>query len=115
MPEEIKKEVLVIDTKDNRYQIRFKNKIELEKYLKDNKVDEKICERLMSIYESNTQSEGEIKKKILEETSVGKELIELWENSDLSHLSLTSVGIVIGASYFEQTIGEKININYWIN
>jgi len=61
------------------------------------------------------RSNDEIKKKIIEETSVGKELLELWEKSNLKHLSLTSVGITIGASYFEQTTGEKIDIGIWIN
>jgi hypothetical protein len=115
LSDEIKKEIVALDTKEGKYFIRFKNKTDLEKYLKDKAVDEEISKKLISIYEGNLKNNEDIKKKISEETNTGKELIELWEKSNLKHLSLTSVGIAIGASYFEQTVGEKIDISIWIN
>lgn len=115
LSDEIKKERVVLDVKEGKYLIRFKNKTDFEKYLKDKTVDEEASKKLISIYESHIKNNKDIKKKISEETSTGKELIELWEKSNLKHLSLTSVGIAIGASYFEQIVGEKIDINKWIN
>lgn len=112
---EIKKEIIALDAKEDKYFLRFKNKTDLENYLKEKSVDEEIAKKLVSIYESHIKNNDEIKKKIIEETSIGKELLELWEKSNLKHLSLTSVGITIGASYFEQTTGEKIDISIWIN
>lgn len=38
------------------------------------------------------------KSKISDETDFGKELLDLWEKSNLKHLSLTSVGIAIGVN-----------------
>lgn len=113
--DEIKKEIIALDTKEDKYFLRFKNKTDLENYLKEKSIDEETAKKLVSIYESHIKNNDEIKKKIIEETSVGKELLELWEKSNLKHLSLTSVGITIGASYFEQTTGEKIDISIWIN
>ena len=112
---EIKQEVVVFDSKEDKYFIRFKNKIEFEKYLKEKKIDEEIIKKLTSIYESHIKNNDEVKKKILDETEIGKELLDIWEKSALKHLSLTSVGIAIGASYFEQTTGAKIDIDIWIN
>ena len=115
LPDEIKKEIVVLDTKEDKYFIKFKNKTELEEYLKKKKIDDEITKKLVSIYESHIKNNDEVGKKIAEETDAGKELVELWEKSSLKHLSLTSVGIAIGASYFEQTTGEKIDISIWIN
>ena len=115
LPNKIKNEIVVLDTKEDKYFIKFKNKSEFENHLKKNNADDKTIKKLMSIYENHIKNNDEVKKKIVAETDIGKELIELWEKSNLKHLSLTSVGIVIGASYFEQTVGEKIDISIWIN
>jgi hypothetical protein len=113
--DDIKKEIVVLDTKEDKYFIRFKNKTELEKYLKEKNVKVEIEKKLVSIYESHIKNNEKIKKKISYETEIGKELLDLWEKSNLKHLSLTSVGIAIGVSYFEQVTGEKIDIGIWIN
>lgn len=115
LPEEIKSELLRLDTTEDKYFVRIKNKEELQKYLKEKKLEEEKINQFTSLYERNVKNSGEIKKKLEEETEIGKELLELWEKSNIPHLSLTSVGIAIAASYFEQTVGEKINIDIWIN
>lgn len=115
LPIEIKQEIVALDTKEDKYFIRFKNKTKLEEYSKEKKIDEDNIKKLTSVYESHIKNNDEVKKKILEETEIGKELLDIWEKSALKHLSLTSVGIAIGASYFEQTVGEKIDIDIWIN
>lgn len=115
LPNKIKEDIIVLDKKEDKYFIKFKNKTDLEKYLKDKKVDEEKSKKLISVYENHIKNDDDINKKISEETTVGKGLVDLWEKSNLKHLSLTSVGIAIGASYFEQTVGEKIDISIWIN
>jgi len=115
LPNEIKQEIVALNSKEDKYFIRFKNKIELEKYSKEKKIDEETIKKLTLIYESHIKNNDEVKKKVLEETEIGKELLDIWEKSALEHLSLTSVGIAIGASYFEQTTGAKIDIDIWIN
>ena len=112
---EIKKEIVSIDTGENKYFFRFKNKTELENYLKEKKIDDETTKILVTIYESHVKNNDEVKKKISDETDIGKDALDLWEKSNLKHLSLTSVGIAIGASYFEQVTGEKIDIDIWIN
>lgn len=115
LPDNIRQEIISLDSKENKYFIRVRNKKELEEYLKEKRIDEKIIKKLSSIYESHIKNANEVKGKILGETENGKKLLEIWEKSQLKHLSLTSVGIAIAAAYFEQTVGEKINIDIWIN
>lgn len=115
LPDEIKNGIVVLYTKEDKYVIRFKNKTEIENYLKKNKFDDETTKKLVSIYESHIKNNDEVKKKISDETDIGKELLDLWEKSNLKHLSLTSVGIAIGVSYFEQVTGEKIDLGIWIN
>lgn len=113
--DDIKKEIVVLDTKEDKYFVRFKNKTDLEKYLKEKNIEGETEKKLVSIYESHIKNNEDVKNKISNETEIGKELLDLCEKSNLKHLSLTSVGIAIGASYFEQVTGEKIDIGIWIN
>jgi len=111
----LKEDIFVLGQQESKYFIKFKNKEDLEKYLKRQSLDTNLNDKLLQLYESHLKNNEEVKKKIIEETDLGKKLISLWENSNLEHLSLTSVGIVIAATYFEQITGEKINIDIWIN
>lgn len=116
LSEEIKAELLQLDTAEDKYSVRIKNVEELKKYLEKQKVEEQKTNQLVLLYKRNIKNSNEVKKKIKEETEVGEALLTLWEErSGLPHLSLTSVGIAIAASYFEQVVGEKINIDLWIN
>lgn len=115
LSEEVKKELLRLDTIEDKYFIWIKNRDELEKYLKEKKIEEVKLTQFTSLYDRNIKNSEEVKKKLEEDTEIGKELLALWEKSNVSRLSLTSVGIAIAASYFEQTVGEKINIDIWIN
>lgn len=111
----LKNNILTLDAKENKYNINFKNKTDLENYLKKMSVSEEIIKKITTIYEKHTKKPEEVKKMITEETNPGLRLLELWDKSNLKVLSLTSVGIVIGASYFEQITGEKVDIGIWIN
>lgn len=115
LPNYIKNKIIALDTKEDKYYIKVRNKVELENYLKENNMNEEILKNITSIYESHIKNEDEIKKKIMDETDIGKELIQLCEKSIFERLYLTTVGIAIGASYFEQVVGEIINIDIWIN
>jgi hypothetical protein len=115
LSDEIKNEIVALDVKEDKYFIRVLNKTELENYLKEKDVDEETVKNLVEIYESHVKNNEDIKTKISDETDIGKELLGLLEQSTLQHLSLTSVGIAIAASYFEQVTGQKIDIDIWIN
>lgn len=115
LPEKIRSEFLHLDTTEDKYFIRIKNKEELEKHLKEKGLEETKLKQFLALYEQNIKNNNEVKKKLEEETKIGKQLLELWEKSNISRLTLTSVGIAIATSYLEQIVSEKVDINIWIN
>ena len=115
IPGEIKSQMLALDAKEDKYFIRFRNKADLEKYLSEKSSDQELNKKLIGLYEANIKNNNEIKDKLTKETDIGKELIDLIEKTALKHLSLTSVGIAIAITYFEQTVGEKVDVDIWIN
>jgi len=115
LPDFIRKEILGWDQSKDGYFIQFRNRNDLEKYLEEKNINEELKNKLLHIYNSHIKNTSEIKKQIIEKTDLGQKIIKIWENKNLAHLSLTSVGIVIAATYYEQIIREKINIDIWIN
>jgi len=70
--------------------------------------------KITNLYEKSIKNHNEIQQLLIESGSTMKKIAEDLEDSNLQHLSLTSVGIAIGASYFEQITGSKIDIGIWI-
>ncbi|KKS92871.1 MAG: hypothetical protein UV70_C0022G0004 [Parcubacteria group bacterium GW2011_GWA2_43_13] len=115
LPETIKGEILRLDQTEDKYFVRVRNKSDLEKFFKDKELEQESLTKFLSLYDQSIKNTNDVREKIQKETDIGKALIDIWEKSNISHLSLTSVGIAIGACYFEQIVGEKINIDIWIN
>jgi len=113
LQEDLKLEIITL--KENKYLFRFRNSKGLREYLEKKSIEAVVIDKVNNVYQKNIQSEEEIRKKIYEEADGGKSLAKVWADSQLKHLSLTSVGIVIGAIYYEQIIGEKLDIDIWIN
>ena len=55
----------------------------------------------------------------LEELLIGNDtaikLISAWKDTQIQNMNLTSVGIVIASTYYEQTTSDRLNIDIWIN
>jgi len=115
IPENIKKEIFLLDSKEDRYFMEFQNEGYLVEYLEEKSKDEELNKQICDIYNSSIKKEDEVREKINKESEIGKTLLDLWYKTSLKNLSLTSVGIVIAATYFEQVTGEKIDIDIWIN
>ncbi len=113
LQEDLKSEI--VTQKENKYFFRFRNSKELKEYLEKKSVNTTLIDKISNMYQEYIQNEEEVRKKVYEETDGGKDLARAWADSQLEHLSLTSVGIVIGAAYYEQIIEEKIYIDIWIN
>lgn len=113
IPPNLRKEIIIKIDKIDRFIIKGTNKNELEKFLKEHSHNEKLNKRILENYKLiNLES---VKEKIIEKTMIGKELVDIWDNSLLNRLSLKSVGLLIAITYFEQVTGEKIDIDIWIN
>lgn len=115
LPETTKAEMFVFDVEENAYSFNFRNKKDLEKYLEEKSPDKEVNKRIAGLYQAHIKTDKEIKDKIEAETGIGKEVLGLFEKTALKHLSLTTVGIAIAITYFERMVGEKINVDIWIN
>lgn len=79
------------------------------------KLDEVSKKELVDLYYRKLMGDDKVKEIFCEKISVGKILYEKWQSTAIKSFKLTSVGIVIAASNFEQILGEPLNIDIWIN
>lgn len=100
--------------RNNTYFFNLNNKNELEAYIEKNKIATEDSRKIMNLYEKSLKDHNEIQQLLTEAGGTMKDITDRWESSNLQHLSLTSVGIAIGASYFEQVTGNRIDIGIWI-
>lgn len=100
--------------KEGKYIFRTYDKSTLDHVMDNLQLSELVKGNIRGLWNRTVMSTQEIKTKILEDTQNGSQLLEMWDESQLSRLSLTSVGLAIGATYFEEITGEKLDINIWI-
>lgn len=106
--------VMALCNEQDLPQIKFQNWKHLETYLKSQKTEAELLNKFQQLYYLHIKNE--VSPDISQKTDIGKELVEVLKTSPLlNHLSLTSVGIALAISYFEQVTGDKIDINIWIN
>jgi len=74
-----------------------------------------IFSDLTNNFLSAVKSEREIADEIKTKFDFGERLLKQYNETKVSSLTLTSVGIVIGASHLESKAEKKLNIDIWIN
>ena len=99
----------------NKLQINAISYEQLTKIL-DTKDDMPLDDKkyLQEHFEQNLLSEQEINNFICDRMPNCKKLFNYWEKSNIKYLSLTSVGIVLGANRCKQISGDTFNLNIWI-
>ena len=70
---------------------------------------------LSSVLLTKVKGVNEIAEEIKSKFDFGERLLKQYNETKVSSLTLTSVGIVIGASHLETKTGEKLDIDIWIN
>lgn len=69
---------------------------------------------LEGFFSQNILTPNEIKDTICRAIPQFDNLFEVWNNSQLKHFSLTSIGIVLGANRSKQICGDSFDMNIWI-
>jgi preprotein translocase subunit Sss1 len=114
--QEIKKVNLLgffIEKEDGLYfRTNKKNFEKLVKTLED--VDTVLVEKIKNFYTSRMPTKEESIQIIKSNCFRGSELIEVWETKQLKHLTLTSVGIIIGVSVVEQISQKPVGKDEWL-
>ncbi len=59
--------------------------------------------------------EADNPEELLAGNDTATKLISVWKETQIQNMNLTSVGIVIASTFYEQITGDRINIDIWIN
>lgn len=100
---------------NSKYQINAINLNNLNDRLEaDNTLNDTDRNYFRKHFSSNLMTESQIKEYVLAKIPESNKLFELWNEAPLKQFSLTSVGIVLGASQSKKITGENFNMNIWI-
>lgn len=90
-------------------------KEELDQKLKAKKFSEEKISQLIVLYNSKSPTNKEVREKMESEMEWTKVLFDRYQNTVLSQLTLTSVGMAIAIAYYEKTVGSNLDLDIWIN
>ncbi len=111
--EEVKSKILI--KVDERIFFNSSTKQELQELLRKEAVDDFLVDKVAGVFDFKLLKQEEIKEKFITELSWSKDLFDKFEKTSLNHLTLTSVGMAIAIAYYEQIVGDTLDINIWIN
>ena len=115
LPAQIKNELFYFNKDRNVYRCKIPSRMEMKSYLKSKSLDMDIAPQLSAIYDAATHNLGDFTLAIEQNCKEGQQLVTLINDYSLSRFSLTSVGIVIGIKYYEQTSRNSLNFDSWFN
>ncbi|MHC0041689.1 LPO_1073/Vpar_1526 family protein [Vibrio campbellii] len=98
----------------NLYQFNAYNTDELEQKCQALGVTEDEIPTVISLFNSSLMSQNEIKEHLEEKFDFMKNLIDVWSNSSLNTVSLSSVGIAIGQINYKLKTGKDLDVNIWL-
>lgn len=73
---------------------------------------------IINLFRANYQNifkDGGDPKKLLADNDTATKLFSVWKETRIKNMNLTSVGIVIASTFYEQSVNDKIVIDLWIN
>lgn len=71
-------------------------------------------EEIIRLFNKNIMSESKVKDLLCKMNSNYAQLSELWNDTALKNLTLTTVGMVLGAMRFKMITGQNIDMTIWI-
>ena len=77
-------------------------------------IDESFVPKLNSLFEQSRMNESEIKEYILQTRPELEKLFEIWKDTQLSSLTLTTVGYAIAQANLRRRSGEAVDMSIWI-
>ncbi|MDP3965869.1 MAG: hypothetical protein Q8Q13_03665, partial [bacterium] len=91
------------------------SKVWFEEIIRQSKgIDTALVGKIIPLYDTKGMNEDEALETIKTECFMGPELIDAWNTKQLKHLSLTSVGMIIGVSVIEEVTQLRIGKDDWL-
>lgn len=78
------------------------------------KVSDADYNKMVSMFNNNIMDNETIRQTLVNLVPEMDQLFEFWDEGHIKHLSLSSVGIVLGAERAKQITGDKFNLDIWI-
>lgn len=86
----------------------------MNKLFKQLKVKGSHKNYILTLFNSNKMNDQEIKEKIIEICPKMEDIFKYWNDTQISSLTLSSVGIIIGAFAAENITNNVLNLSIWI-
>ncbi|MFA6397676.1 MAG: LPO_1073/Vpar_1526 family protein [Candidatus Paceibacterota bacterium] len=115
LDQHLKTKIFVKKLETDGYIIPVTEKKVLKDFLEKEGLEEKKVTEVVNALDQHLMQETDIEKLLREKTEIGDELLKIINDTPINRLFLTSVGIAIAATYYENITGEKLNIDLWIN
>jgi hypothetical protein len=96
-------------------QVNAMSKVALDSQIESLKIPFSDREKINGLFLENRMSDIEIKEKCISIRSYMEDFFNIWNDSAMSHFSLTSVGIAIGHANIKSLISEISDLSIWIN
>ena len=113
IPESVLREIAINEPLERKIYFYDGTQEQWLKKLKNACQNQELETKIWNIYLKRRTQGDAARKKFIEETDSGIMILD--KSGNLGQLTLTSVGIVIAATYYEQVTGKKIDIEIWIN
>ena len=98
-----------------RQQVNGINEDVVKKEAKRLGLSEDDIGKLVGLHNETLMNADEVQKRILEARPYMERVFKTWTDSNMSHFTLTSVGISIGHANIKKNLGEFTNLGIWIN
>lgn len=100
---------------ENKFQLNLINEEVLNQKITKENLNDDNTKKLKTLFNQHILSNKEIEEKLIE---IGKPFLEVlfdvWKNSAMKNMSLTSVGIAIAQANYRRKTGQTLDLSIWI-
>jgi hypothetical protein len=98
-----------------KLQIRANNKEGLENSLNTRSIQDDDRNKINALFDHGKMNAQEIRDKCIQIRPYMKDIFDIWSESPMKSLTLTSVGMAIGHANIKRLTGEFANLSIWVN
>lgn len=98
----------------SKFQINSMTKEDLSDQIQKTTMPLEDAYNLTKLFDDNLLSDNESQELVEKLVPRMRDIFKYWDNGEIKHCFLSSVGIVIGAEYAHQITGNNFNLEIWI-
>lgn len=99
---------------ETKLQVNAVNDDVLKDQINKNQISEENAQKLTIFSNSNLMNEIEVKEYLIKQGDFMVRLFDVWENSSLKSMTITSVGIALAQANYKRKTGESVDLSIWI-